>query len=326
MRAIALGLLALLMVTACGVFMFGVLAPGHAVAQTSPVGRSDDTAPDEPQNEPAAVEVGVYVMNVGALDVSTGAFTVDFYLTLSSDRPTGLQRFEFCNGRATSIDEFLDNPADRFYRIQASLADELDFSDYPFDQQALTIELEDKEKTSATQVYEVKAEESGLDPAVTVPGWDLDGWNAYVTDHYYAPYGTTFSRYVFDIVIHRPVGDAILKTILPALIIVIVGLLSLFLTPDKILARLALATGAFTASVLFHINMTSSLPPLGYLTLGDRFMLVNYFALVLTLVSTLVALHYVDKGRNTAADRVHTVALVVIPVLWLGLVTLNFLV
>jgi hypothetical protein len=166
--------------------------------------------------------------------------------------------------------------------------------------------------------------DSGLDPAVKLAGWDITGWNAQVVDHNYKIWDTTFSKYVFNIQIQRSGLAAILKTILPAFIIVVVGLLSLLLSPDKIIPRLTLNCGALTGAVLFHLNMTSSLPPLGYLTIGDRFMLINYVALTITLISTLMALRYVDKKLQVKADRVHKAALVIVPVLWIGMLALNF--
>ncbi len=102
-------------------------------------------------------------------------------------------------------------------------------------------------------------------------------------------------------------------------------MLSLVLKPNKIIERLTLNAGALTGAVLFHLNMTSSLPPLGYLTFTDRFMIVNYLALAFALVSTLVALVYVDKKQTEKAERVHNIALVIVPSAWIGLQILNFL-
>ena len=309
-----------------GFWIFSTFALQPALAQA----RQDDKlaihVASDPQDSLANVKVGVYVLNLGKLDTSTGSFTIDFYLSLSSDKPVTIDKFEFFNGRATSIDKSVDDPTDKFYRIQASLTDTLNLSRYPFDRHQLTVEIEDKEQTVNSLVYQVSREDSGLDPAVKLAGWDITGWDAAVTPHYYAPWQTTFSQYVFSIQIQRSDLAAILKTILPALIIVIVGLLSLVLSPDKIIPRLTLTTGAFTGAVLFHLNMTSSLPPLGYLTLGDRFMIFNYLALSLALVSTLIALYYVDKKRNEAAERVHRLALITVPVFWVVLEILNFIV
>jgi len=325
MRRLLLGLIALFFIGIYTLVWFtaGWLGP---VAAQSQSGNDTWSFSNQFEDGPAVVKVGVYVLNVGKLDSSTGAFNIDFYLSLSSDKPSNPQNFEFSNGRAISMDKSVDEPTEKFYRIQASLASNLNFSRYPFDRHELTIELEDKEQTVRTQVYQVSREDSGLDPAVKIAGWEIEGWKAEVDEHYYAPWNTTFSRYIFSIQIYRSPLAAVLKTILPALIIVIVGLLSLVLSPDKIIPRLTLNTGAFTGAVLFHLNMTSSLPPLGYLTLGDRFMILNYVALTLSLVSTLVALYYVDKKRNADADRVHNLALVVVPLLWLGLQALNFFV
>ena len=275
---------------------------------------------------PVPVRVGLYLINLGKLDTATGSFTADFYLDLASDTPAAPGNFEFSNGRATSIDKSVDEPTDKFYRIQASLANNLNLSRYPFDSHKLTIEIEDKDQTVNTQIYQVSAADSGIDPAVRVAGWELDGWDAKVDEHLYDIYGTKFSRYVFNINIHRSTTAAILKTILPALTIVIVGLLGLFLAPDKIIPRLTLSTGALTSAVLFHINLTAALPPLGYLTLIDRFMLLNYLALTLAIISTLIAIYYSDKKQLVQADWVHRFALVAVPLVWIAAQVVNFII
>lgn len=326
MRRLTFGLMILCLFAVLGLSIFYPDALEVAKANILKTGQQSFPSSNELQQGPAKIKVGIYVLNIGKLDTASGAYTVDFYLSFSSDMPSDPGKFEFFNGRAISIDKSVDEPNEKFYRIQASLVNSLDLSRYPFDQHNLTIELEDKEQTINSQVYEVSLQDSGIDPAVRLAGWDITGWNAHVDNHHYVPYDTTFSKYVFAIQIQRSSLAAVLKTILPALIIVLVGLLSLILSPDKIIPRLTLNTGAFTSAVLFHLNMTSSLPPLGYLTFGDRFMIVNYIALTLTLISTLIALYYVDKKRPEAANRVHTLAIILVPILWVGLELINFLV
>jgi len=291
---------------------------------TNPV-RAWGPVPRESNEQPTVVKVGVYVLNVGKLDVSTGAFTIDFYLSLSCDTPCEPGGFEFANGRATSIDKSVDEPDEKFYRVQAALVSNLNLSKYPFDEHDLHIQIEDKIQTSKTQVYQVNMEDTGIDPAVNIVGWNLKGSDAKVVDHYYATYGTTFSAYQLTIHIGRPVTAALLKSFLPALTIVLAGLLALLLTPDKILPRITITTGSLTGAVLFHLNMTSSIPPVGYVTFADRFMIVNYVVLAATLLTSLAALRYVDQKRNEAAERIHGSAMVAVPILWIGLHALNFL-
>ena len=70
---------------------------------------------------------------------------------------------------------------------------------------------------------------------------------------------------------------------------------------DKATSRLTLTTSALVGSVLFHINMTSSMPPIGYLTFGDRFMMINYIGLVLVLMVNVKVLAISEAGATTLA-------------------------
>lgn len=54
-------------------------------------------------------------------------------------------------------------------------------------------------------------------------------------------------------------------------------------------------------------------------------MLFNYVGLTLTLVSTLIALYYVDRKRPEEANRIHNRALVIVSLIWVSLQGLNFL-
>ena len=143
--------------------------------------------------EPVNVSVGVYILNVGKFDVSTGSYTIDFYLSFNCDKPCSPENFEFMNGRATSIDKLIDEPKEKFYRIQASLSQNIDLRQYPFDKHSLTIKIEDKKKTTDQLVYEFDEKNSGIDPAVTIVGWQLDGWNAKVEEHNYPNYEEIYS-------------------------------------------------------------------------------------------------------------------------------------
>jgi hypothetical protein len=41
---------------------------------------------------PDKVRVGIYILNIGKFDLSTGLYTIDFYLNLKSDRPYTIDR------------------------------------------------------------------------------------------------------------------------------------------------------------------------------------------------------------------------------------------
>ena len=264
-------------------------------------------------SEPTEVAVGVYVLNVGKFDVSAGSYTVDFYLSLKCDRPCYPEKFEFMNGRATSIDKLTDEPSEKFYRIQASLAENIDLRQYPFDSHALTIAVEDKEKTNSELVYKVDQSNSGIDENVIIVGWSLDGWNAEVTDHYYPAYDETFSRFVFKVNISRVGLTSVLKSFLPVFFMVFVALLSLLLKADKVTTRLTLNISTLLAAVMFHLNLTSSIPPVGYLTFADKFMISTYLILIVVLVSGIILMRHTEQKEEARAEKIYKYALYSIP-------------
>jgi hypothetical protein len=269
------------------------------------------------QVQPIQVRTSVYVLNLGKFDVSSGSYTVDFYLSMECDEACEPD-FEFMNGRATSMDKLIDEPNSKFYRVQANLAENIDLKNYPFDEHALSITLEDKRGQSNELVFVPDDAQSGVDPKVILVGWELNGWNATSETHHYAPYNEDYSRYSFALNIRRIFLASIMKTFLPVLFIVIVGLLALLIEErDKLWTRIGINTSSLIAAVMFHLNVTSSIPPVGYLTFADKFMLVTYVVLVLSLLSTIIMMMHAKHNDATLEKKIYSVSLYGIPLLTL---------
>ncbi|MCS7240422.1 MAG: hypothetical protein NZ651_04180 [Candidatus Bipolaricaulota bacterium] len=276
--------------------------------------------------EPVKVYVGIYVLNLGKFELATGAYTVDFYLSLRADAPVIMDEFEFMNGRAATVDKLIDTPTEKFFRIQANLSQNLDLRRYPFDKHVLTIEIEDKRRTAEELIYVVDEKACGVDPSVIVVGWRLAGWEAHVVTHAYEIYGETYSRFVFGLQIQRVTLNAVIKSFLPIACMLLVGFLSLLLTPDKVTTRLSLNISTLLGAVMFHVNLTSSIPPVGYLTLADRVMIVTYIILALILLSGVAILRWAEREEKKALVlRIYHQALGIIPGLSLVFYALVFL-
>jgi hypothetical protein len=189
--------------------------------------------PQSPSNQNGEdtriVDVDFYILNIGKLDMATGEFIADFYLYFSSDRSNErgkVSNFEFCNGNANRKDDYFpDMQTYDFYRIEAVLRNNLDLSRYPFDRHEITIALEDKYEFEETMIYKVAKIYPPRDPSLKIPGWEIEGDDRKVVSYEY-PWGKV-SRFIYAMDIRRPVVTGFLKTILPALIMVMVGLLSL---------------------------------------------------------------------------------------------------
>lgn len=262
------------------------------------------TASEPEARPPIRVKVGIYLLNVGKLDIGAGTYGMDFYISFRCSEDCQPGNFEILNGRA-SIEKNDDEPRFKVFRVRADLVAQLDLRAFPFDAHRLVISLEDKVLQDNRLVYEPDMQMTGVHPSAVVVGWSLDKqWQVRIDRDSYEVYGQSYSRATFSIGAQRPKLSAFLKNLTPALIITLSGFLALLMGADKATSRLTLTTSALVGSVLFHINMTSSMPPIGYLTFGDRFMMINYVGLVLVLMVNVKVLAISEAGATTLAGSV----------------------
>ena len=249
------------------------------------------------------VDVGLYILNLGKFDISTGSFTADFYVSMKCEDTCS--DFEFVNGRASSVDKITDEPNEKFYRIQAALNSPVDLKAFPFDSQKMQIILEDKANTIDKLVYVPDNEQSGIDDSIAFTGWNIDGWTTEVKEHYYKPYDETYSQYIFNVDISRIAFNSFLKTFLPVFFIMMVTMFSVVLDPDKITTRLGMAGSSLVAAVMFHIAISSQIPPVGYLTLADKFMVLTYFILLVTFILNVIMLELHETKQEAKLMKMH---------------------
>ncbi len=272
---------------------------------------------------PQQVNVGLYLLNMGKFDVATGSFTADFYLSLKCPNNCSEPKFEFMNGRAATIDKEIDLPREKFYRIQANLNSPVDLKKFPFDSQEVQITLEDKEKTSRELQYVPLQKESGIDKSIVFTGWNIDGWRAEVKDHYYPVYDETYSQYVFTIDLSRIVLNSFLKTFLPVIFIMLIVLGSFIIDPDKVATRLTMTGSSLVAAVMFHVSISNQIPPVGYLTFADQFMVLTYFVLLLSFIINITLLELQERKHHELIEKIHRKTefsmLIIVPLLYLVL-------
>lgn len=277
----------------------------------------------EENAEPEVVQVAVYILNLGKFDLTTGSFTVDFYLGLKCSNPCSPETFEFMNGRASSIEKIIDEPNEKFYRIQANLNSQVGLKEFPFDQQDMQIVLEDKENTIDALQYQSLTEESGIDDSIAFTGWKINGWTAEVKEHYYPVYDEIYSQYVFNINISKIIFNSFLKTFLPVIFITLVVLFSFLLDPDKVPTRLGMVGSSLVASVMFHVSISSQIPPVGYLTFADKFMILTYFVLLASFILNIAMLECQQLKRTSLVEKMHRYTkypvFVIVPLLYINL-------
>ncbi len=273
------------------------------------------------------VRIGVYLLSLGNLDTTTGQYTVDFFLNfICETAPCDPTKFDIMN--ATSIvepDDQTDSAVrgnEFYYRVRTSLQTNLDLRKFPFDSHELIIEFEDVNKTDDKYVYIVDQSKSGIDPNVYVAGWNLDPYiEGTTTSHEYSVYSESYSRARFAVRISHPWFSSFMKGLFAAIVIVGVGMLSFLMNPAESQDRIALTSGTLASAIFYHMTLTSSIPPVGYLTYADRFMILQYVFITASLavsVTLFMLLSAEKRGSDyrKLANQVHVSTRVSIPIFW----------
>ncbi|MBA2654712.1 MAG: hypothetical protein H0U71_06565 [Gammaproteobacteria bacterium] len=277
------------------------------------------------QKQPAHVKVGVYMLHVGRYDLQSASIRMDFYLIFRCKPVCDKLNFEIMNATSSTVKLAVKQKDYLVYRVQAELNKCNNLRNYPFDHHDLDVIIENRQQTSDQMIFEVDPGITALDNDLDVVGFKLlPNWTAKVTNHYYKVFQQTFSSYKFSMYIERPWLAGILKGILPALIIIGCSFLALFMRIDHVSQRLGIATSTLIASEVFHLNLTSSIPPLGYVTFADMFMFINYICLLLILIEVILTMYFVESEHKAKAERLNWNCAWIIPLLWFIMQTINW--
>ena len=270
------------------------------------------------------VKVGVYILSVGNLDTTISRYSVDFFLNFECvTAGCNPDDFDLMNAGAgyERQDQSVPEEAGQnyYYRVRATMRTNLDLRDFPFDSHDLEIEIEDKNRNTTEYIYIVDPDQSGIDSAVYVSGWDLEPKITGETEsHYYDIYEEAYSRARFRISIGHEWSASFMKGLFAAIVIVAVGMLSFLMKPTDAQDRIALTSGTLASAIFYHMTLTASIPPVGYLTYADRFMILQYIFITgsLGVAVGLFLLGSSEKNKE-AMDQLHQTTRWSIPLLWI---------
>ena len=332
------GGLFLLALALIAVTTFGTKSNQPVTAQTSKAieHASSPTLKSLSADGPLQVSVGIYVLSVGNLDMTTGGYTIDFYLTITCDRPCPEPQFDIMNATAEIYKDLQSATDGRYnYRVRADLATRLDLEDYPFDAHTLSIEIEDKSLSTNELIYVVDPASSGVDKYVIISGWNLNGldtpdtrddWQARVEEHVYPVFNNeAYSRYVFSLDISHPWQASFLKGLFAAIVIIGVGMLSFLMPHDDAEDRLNLTAATLASAIFYHMTLTASVPPVGYLTYADQFMILQYVFITIALGIAIALFLLLGREKHEQGRKLHRMTRWIVPALWvLSMILLHY--
>ncbi len=275
-------------------------------------------AEDAAESGQKSYKVGIYLLNVGKIDLHTSSYDLDFYLWVYSEQDDFTKskpKIEFMNGKAV-LEPITVEPHYYEARVKGTFLNNLDFHQYPFEQLHLTVAVEGMDERE-NLILVADREESGIDGLISIPGWNLIGSTQDVTVHKY-PDEKEYSRYVYTMTIERFFISSFLKTIFPVVIITTIAMLAFWMSPSNFAPRIGLGASTLLAAVAAHLSASSQLPPIGYLTLLDKIMIVVYALFLNNLLSLVIQMRHVDHDMKEKAVMINAKMRKLMPIIVLA--------
>jgi hypothetical protein len=270
--------------------------------------------------QPEQAEMGLYLAGVHGIDFAAGKFSADFWLW-SNTKSTRFSPVE----SAYIVNEADKSPeptqtirsADRRWdqrRIRADLWADWNVDRFPFDDQTLTIAVEESFATADELVYVADKRNSGIDPTMKVQGWTIVGWDIQSEEHadptnFGDPEkqgGQRSPRLVFRLTIQRDGLPLFIDLTLGALVSFTILVLSFRLqpmVPPIFGARMVIIVASlFTTIASMRFNSSSFAFPFGS-ALPVRIHLVTLAAGFFAALGAVIARHYVESDNEAAALR-----------------------
>ncbi len=244
------------------------------------------------------------------IDNDQRSFFADFYLSVRASDRIGLEDIKFTNAfidprtngpHLTTETIYGGGPTNaypesmRIYRISGRFRFNPDFTNYPFDSQQFSIDIQPK---SSDKQFIIQSPPLALrDGSLIVDNWDVI--NQYVSyAHQFVPVVDAFThepsivpyyetRFVWQMT--RETTDYYLRVLVPLLFILFVAYLSIFIPQSHIEAIITLQVTALLAAVALYL----SLPQVDSdtATVSDRIFVLDYMMVSLMILISILRIN-----------------------------------
>ncbi len=193
---------------------------------------------------------------------------------------------------------FPDGTVDYEERFGATLNAELDLHEFPFDRQALDMELQAFVWDRAELLLVENEAQTGFDEGFLTPEWSVTGVETLIGSRSDVRDDREFSTFTFRIHAERHAGHYLLRFVLPLFFVMTMTWLAFWEPPEN---RYRIGFLALLTVVATHAVVSGSIPRLDYPTLADMILIVCYLAATALVAVSIVVQRIEAKGQPERA-------------------------
>jgi branched-chain amino acid transport system substrate-binding protein len=284
----------------------------------------------EPFWKQRVVYAGIDVNKISSIDVTTATFTADFYLWMRYSGADDATAIAFTNASNVSFDptlpqvsQTIDGLHYSLYHVTGDFKANYDFHQYPFDQQQLTIGLQNTRLTSDHLVYVIDSQglrlriDNSSDPRLAAASFQaLSSWTyqgtQYASDTFTSRSTlgdprffdqrtrTDYSGLQMTMTVQRKSLAYLISHLLPMALLFLLVYASLFLPLKHLGDRLTLTVSALLASAVLLLSVNSELPEIGYVVSLDYIYYI-FFVLCLECIVVPMVMEWLNEQGHKVA-------------------------
>lgn len=279
-------------------------------------------ATQAPTNDPD-VDVGIYINRVDSLSYVKGNYVVDMTLWFRWRNPNLHPNKTFTikgatiNHRRDEYDGQMGKSGMHWAGVDivASVPNKFDIEKFPFDAQKLLIQIEEVEQGAQVVNYRLDEAHMRLNPRLEIPGWRVNGDNAFITlNEYPTNFGYTddktneafvSSQLNYELLLSRISMLSGMKLIFAPMVAILI-LFFTSLLPTTQGARFGVGTTAIFALVSSHYLILTQLPESNHITIAEQIVVFGLLQALIYFMVTVYSFNLQDKGNSTAHKKVDT--------------------
>lgn len=313
-----------IVLSACLLALLALLHPGAAPAK-------EPTAA-----KPVPVTVGIYLTDIYDVDVKKGTYTADFYIWFSWSGKVNPRNFEVVNGHVTfKLEESAVKTAGLeyvSYRCRAVLHGAFDLSDYPWDKQTLSIEVEDEDLDNRYLIYVADEKNSKVNPGLNIGHRVTGNLRISASEFLYDTTfghperqekdGTRYSRIILELPADHKGPRIFVKTFLALFVSVALAFLTFLIRPNDLPPRFSMGISGMFGAVASLVVISNVLDDCPFLTFAEKIHYVGMIFIFLSVLESSISLKMYHAGKERVWKVMDVVSMVLFPLGFLVLLML----
>lgn len=201
-------------------------------------------------------------------------------------------------------------------RVGATCRSDLDFRHFPFDNQALPINLESFAWNKDVVELKPDLDRTGFAPDFALAEWKVEALSRSQENIRRVRDLTPFSNLKYEVRIQRNSGYYVWKIFLTVFIIVCLTFVVFFMSDERLGRRAGISSTGILTVIAYQFVTTSTLPRVSYLTVADRVMMVSIITVAATMAVSIV-IDRISLEKMALRLKIDRICRWVFPVLYL---------